>query len=124
MIETLTTIKPELLWDKFQPGKLCYQLGGLRLTHDGILSHGDARIKLGQGQILIILRNLILYYPAVVPYELLIDRLWPNPDTMPLWHRNILKKAASELYQRLPGIGLRLVNRPKFGYSIAFMVKR
>jgi DNA-binding winged helix-turn-helix (wHTH) protein len=114
---------PQLLWNKYQPGKLCYQLGTVRLTHDGILSNEEARIKLPQGQMLVMLRNLLLYYPQIVTYETVIDRLWPNPDSMPLWHMNILKKNASELYQRLPAVGLKLVNKPKFGYSVAFLRK-
>lgn len=114
----MVELKPELSWDKLQPGRLKYSLGGLELLHDGTVINQGNKIKVSKGQTLTLLRNFILYYPGYCQYELLIDRLWPEPDTMPLWHMNCLKKMAGELYQKLPTVGLRLANKAKYGYRV------
>lgn len=111
-------LKPELTWDKFQPGRLKYTLGSLELLHDGIVINQESKIKIPKGQTLILLRNFILYYPRFCQYELLVDRLWPDPDTMPLWHMNILKGLVSELYRGLPAVGAKMLNKAKFGYRL------
>lgn len=114
-------LRCEVAWDKFNPTRLRYKLGPVEMINSGRVYNKQAMIKISKGQARIVFRNLMLYYPGYVTPEMLIDRMWPNPDTMPDTFSWCMRAVIVRLRPLLARIGLRIIVKFKVGYRLEFI---
>lgn len=116
-----SALRCDLSWDKFAPGYLRYKLGEVELISTGVIYRKSMRTHIPQGQGLIIMRNLMLYYPGFITYEAIYDRLWSNPDEEPSYANEIIRGVIRILRQRIQKVGMNIVLKNKYGYRLEFI---
>jgi hypothetical protein len=118
---TLDNPQCEVVWDPFQPGRLCYRIGELKLNHQGILSRHQHKAQIPRGQCLIIMRGLMLAYPGYLTHDDIIDRLYPIPDHMPINFMHVARRQVWEINQLTTRLGCFARIKFKLGYRLEFI---